>query len=63
MAKCKKPDASMGILDERQKDFIQAKVVRLGSLEAVEQDYSRGDTVSNYALKFARWCYDKRQTK
>ena len=53
----KKTDESTGILDDVQKAFIKSKVMQLGSMKAVEADYSRGDTVSQYARRFANWLF------
>ena len=41
-------------LTRKQIEFIQSKVIRLGSVEAVKRDYNRDDAVSEFARVFAQ---------
>jgi len=42
-----------GKLDEDQIQFIENRVLELGSMQKVEEFYTKDDTVSIYARKFA----------
>jgi hypothetical protein len=47
--KTKAENGDFGRLSQEQIDFIQAKVVRLGSVENVKRYYNRGDLVGEFA--------------
>lgn len=48
----------MGI-DQNTKNFVEAKVKELGSMEAVEQLYSKDCLVDQYAITYAKTLFDK----
>ena len=61
MAKKKhKPDITA--LTPDQIKFIQERVMRLGSMEAVSEAYNRDDSVCLYAKTFAEAWYNRERT-
>ena len=54
MKRTKKHKIDVGRLDTDQVRFITTKVVQLGSVEAVDSYYRKGDTVGFYARQVAR---------
>ena len=64
MPKKKKVMIKKGLLDKKQKTFIEKKVKELKTIKAVEAFYNRDDAVTKYARKVATKMYiSKRKVK
>ena len=50
-------------LDQDQKDFIERKVEKLGSMKKVKQFYKRDSLVCKYAVQYANKIFKKKGRK
>ncbi len=63
MKKKTPPTPDITHLDRQQLEFIQTKVMELGSVEAVRAFYGKGDSVSEFAMMCAKAMYGKSEER